>query len=871
MLLRKLTIKGFKSIEKPLELSFPEGIIGIYGNNESGKTSLLEAIYIALYGFPKGKASDRDSKINQISWGQKRTRLELEFLIGDEIFLIKRQFTEKEHKCKLFLFQDNDFKLVTNSITDINNEISRLIGMDRDSFAKLVYIRQKELDNISELEKRNREMMLNKIMGIDIFDKIVKRAMNDRKEVMEELKVIKQKFEILEKWKREREELMEKIDELTKTIKKREEEIKIKKQDLKIWNKKLQQLHWLKKSNEFEQKIEEIKEEIKEIKENIADLDKKIEHKKKLENQLAKLGNIEEKIEKLLILKRKEEKIEIKDSYKKEQEKNRTLYLNQIQSIEEFQNDFIEEYQDLRKSKDDLLKIQEEVVGLEKREKILEKELQEIMKIYKVKDIEEIEEKYAIISRQYPRILVVMIVSLCLSLAGLIMLFTAFDNSNNLQLITSILLLSVFTPLSLFIINRFHKINSQKNQYIKYLELKRVENNVKRELQGKKRIKKTILSNIGFFKEKELYNRIEEIEDKMVQKFKCKNFDELGGTLKQLKYELRTTKKNIKKLKEEISELSKECIEISRDIGSDIINLKQQIKEANQQKEKKDMIEGELTQLKKQIKELQEKDYPKKLKKREKEYSTINKKFQIHKDVDIEISNDMKYSEEEEKETDSKISELKSIKKRLEEDQIADKRELNLKEESCKELKEKLKDYEKVKKRKEELEKEQEVLSCLINEIKEICANLRNRIIPVAKAKINQILPRITEQRYTNLEIQEDLKFMVYNPDSGDNKPRELFSGGTQDQFLIALRLAFTESIINSRVTAEEFVLFMDECISSSDEQRKSQIFDILSESKKTFKQIFIVSHDDISNHVDYYLHFGLDSDSRTTILNKNW
>lgn len=96
---------------------------------------------------------------------------------------------------------------------------------------------------------------------------------------------------------------------------------------------------------------------------------------------------------------------------------------------------------------------------------------------------------------------------------------------------------------------------------------------------------------------------------------------------------------------------------------------------------------------------------------------------------------------------------------------------------------------------------------------------------------------------------------MVYNPKTKDKKPRELFSGRTQDQFLIALRLAFTESIVSSRISSLNFSLLMDECFSSSDERRKKQIFQILRSSNVTFKQIFIVSHENISKYVDHYLH----------------
>ena len=101
-------------------------------------------------------------------------------------------------------------------------------------------------------------------------------------------------------------------------------------------------------------------------------------------------------------------------------------------------------------------------------------------------------------------------------------------------------------------------------------------------------------------------------------------------------------------------------------------------------------------------------------------------------------------------------------------------------------------------------------------------------MLPRAEMEINQMLPLITNNRYSNFEISEDLKFTVYVKGANGFKQRDLFSGGTQDQFLIALRLAFTKSILDSRIRADEYAFFMDEPISSSDQKRKAGIFELL-------------------------------------------
>jgi len=70
---------------------------------------------------------------------------------------------------------------------------------------------------------------------------------------------------------------------------------------------------------------------------------------------------------------------------------------------------------------------------------------------------------------------------------------------------------------------------------------------------------------------------------------------------------------------------------------------------------------------------------------------------------------------------------------------------------------------------------------------------------------------------------------------------------------------------------ADKYSLLMDECISSSDDQRKQGIFEVLQAMKKTFSQIFIIAHEDVSNLVDNYILLGRDRRGYTQIQSKSW
>ncbi len=168
-------------------------------------------------------------------------------------------------------------------------------------------------------------------------------------------------------------------------------------------------------------------------------------------------------------------------------------------------------------------------------------------------------------------------------------------------------------------------------------------------------------------------------------------------------------------------------------------------------------------------------------------------------------------------------------------------------------------------------EEDSEILQRVQKELAETSKSLRSQVIPYAGLVINQILPSLTGDRYSDFEITEDLAFKVHSCEAGGYRDREIFSGGTQDQFLIALRLAFTESILNSRITDDRYALLMDECISSSDDVRKKGIFDVLDAKKDVFSQIFLIAHEDISRYVDYHVVLGRNERDYTQIESKSW
>ncbi|MBT5642857.1 SMC family ATPase, partial [Candidatus Bathyarchaeota archaeon] len=108
-----------------------------------------------------------------------------------------------------------------------------------------------------------------------------------------------------------------------------------------------------------------------------------------------------------------------------------------------------------------------------------------------------------------------------------------------------------------------------------------------------------------------------------------------------------------------------------------------------------------------------------------------------------------------------------------------------------------------------------------------------------------QFLPTLTDNRYNRAQIVEtDYRINVYDREAKKWRGKGVFSGATQDQFSLALRLAFAISTIPQSRGARPGFIFLDEPLSGFDTQRRDGFMRLLREElSQYFDQIIVVSH----------------------------
>jgi exonuclease SbcC len=108
-----------------------------------------------------------------------------------------------------------------------------------------------------------------------------------------------------------------------------------------------------------------------------------------------------------------------------------------------------------------------------------------------------------------------------------------------------------------------------------------------------------------------------------------------------------------------------------------------------------------------------------------------------------------------------------------------------------------------------------------------------------------QFLPTLTDNRYNRAQIDEaNYRIEVYDREAKTWRGKGVFSGATQDQFSLALRLAFAISTIPNSRGARPGFIFLDEPLSGFDAQRRTGFIELLRDDlSRHFDQIIVISH----------------------------
>ena len=150
-------------------LSFQKGVNVLIGIMGAGKSSVMDALSFGLFGtFPAlvHRRTSLDGLILNKPNQENEAEVRVNFTSGDDAYTVTRKITrEQGTTAKL----EKNGAYVQAQPERVNEEIERLLNVDYDTFSRVVYSEQNQLDYFLELPKGDRKRQIDQMLGLDRF------------------------------------------------------------------------------------------------------------------------------------------------------------------------------------------------------------------------------------------------------------------------------------------------------------------------------------------------------------------------------------------------------------------------------------------------------------------------------------------------------------------------------------------------------------------------------------------------------------------------------------------------------------------------------------------------------------------------------
>jgi len=254
MNIKEITLYDFMRFDKPTTIKFNDGITVFYGQNGSGKTTILDGICIDLYGKTYRTSGTSDNGFlglgDLVNRQKKTAKIEIVFdLNKDEYKLIKE--INKKGKTKTYLLKNNE-QIAEGKI--VHSIISKnIIGLDYTGFRNSTFIAQDEALNLVKANGSERKDILNKLLKLDIYNDLIDITNKRKTDYINKMNLLNGEYNTMKSYISEEETIKQEIKNIHDNINR------------------------IKNESGVAEKIKELENEISKLDKNIIDENKIIE------------------------------------------------------------------------------------------------------------------------------------------------------------------------------------------------------------------------------------------------------------------------------------------------------------------------------------------------------------------------------------------------------------------------------------------------------------------------------------------------------------------------------------------------------------------------------------------------------------------
>ncbi|MBH0170478.1 AAA family ATPase [Fictibacillus sp. 18YEL24] len=326
-----LTVSGLQSFREAQSVPFHElcsgGVFGIFGPTGSGKSTILDAVTLALYGKVERAAGGTHGIMNQ---AEDKLSVSFTFQIGEgaqqKEYSVERIFKRSgEHSirtstCRLIEVVDSESIVHADKERDVTRLVQELIGLTIDDFTRAVVLPQGKFAEFLSLKGADRRQMLQRLFQLekygDQLNQKLKKRSDEQKNRLNEITAEQTglgeaSLETLEQALAHLKENEKKLEKVSKQYKEQEENLKT----LEVyWDAQVQNEKLIEERNELKKQeipMERVQRDLKkaiyadkiapyatEWKQSLADEKKVCQEQEQLKKQTEELQTILEELEK---------------------------------------------------------------------------------------------------------------------------------------------------------------------------------------------------------------------------------------------------------------------------------------------------------------------------------------------------------------------------------------------------------------------------------------------------------------------------------------------------------------------------------------------------------------------------------------------
>ncbi|WP_336022053.1 DNA double-strand break repair ATPase Rad50 [Halobellus salinisoli] len=171
MRFERIRLRNFKPYADA-ELDLRDGVTVIHGLNGSGKSSLLEACFFALYG-----ANALDETLDDIvTTGEDEAEVDLQFAHEGETFNIRRELRRSGDRIGTTICTLEGPDVAVDGATDVRAFVTDLLRMDAEAFVNCAYVRQGEVNKLINATPAQRQDTIDDLLQLGKLEEYRERA-----------------------------------------------------------------------------------------------------------------------------------------------------------------------------------------------------------------------------------------------------------------------------------------------------------------------------------------------------------------------------------------------------------------------------------------------------------------------------------------------------------------------------------------------------------------------------------------------------------------------------------------------------------------------------------------------------------------------